>query len=48
MVAGRETVGALNFYSRTERGFDDEDETLGIAFAAQAAIVIGNAQAYGR
>ena len=41
-----ESVGALNFYSRTEHGFDAEDETLGTAFAAQAGIVIANARAY--
>lgn len=46
MIAGEEAVGALNFYSRRENGFDAKDETLGTAFAAQAAIVIGNARAY--
>jgi GAF domain-containing protein len=40
------SVGALNFYSRQERSFDDEAEALGVAFAEQAAIVIGNARAY--
>ena len=46
IVSGERTVGALNFYSRTERAFDEDDETLGEAFAAQAAIVIANATAY--
>lgn len=40
------TVGALNFYARTERAFDDEAHTLAEAFAAHAAIVIANATAY--
>lgn len=44
--ASGETLGALNFYSRQERGFDDQAETLATAFAEQAAIVITNAKAY--
>ena len=40
------SVGALNFYSRQERAFDAAAETLGTAFAEQAAIVIANARAY--
>lgn len=43
---GDETIGALNFYARTEHAFDDEALTLAEAFAAQAAIVITNATAY--
>jgi len=39
-------VGALNFYSHEERAFGPEAETLGTAFAEQAAIVIRNATAY--
>jgi GAF domain-containing protein len=46
VVAKDETVGALNFYARSEHAFDEGDETLGTAFAAQAAIVIDNARAY--
>lgn len=41
-----QTVGALNFYSCVERAFGPDDETLGTAFADQAAIVIVNARAY--
>ena len=39
-------VGALNFYSRTERAFTDDDRQTGSLFAAQAAIVLANTQAY--
>jgi GAF domain-containing protein len=39
-------VGALNFYARSERAFDDDDVTLAVAFAEQAAIVMANARAY--
>lgn len=46
IVSGDKAIGAFNFYSHTERGFDAEDETLGTAFAAQSAIVIANATAY--
>jgi GAF domain-containing protein len=46
VLASDERVGALNFYSRTERAFGDEEEILGTAFAAQAGIVITNARAY--
>jgi GAF domain-containing protein len=41
-----DTVGALNFYSREERAFGPDDETLGTAFAEHAGIVIHNARAY--
>lgn len=41
-----DVLGALNFYARTEHAFGDDHETLGVAFAAQAAIVITNAKAY--
>ena len=39
-------LGALNFYSHDEGAFDANDVTLGTAFAAQAAIVVSNAEAY--
>lgn len=38
-------VGALNLYSLS-RPFGDEDRELGEDFAAQAAVVVGNAGAY--
>ena len=46
VITTGESVGALNFYSRRERAFDAAAETLGTAFADQAAIVIVNATAY--
>lgn len=46
VITNGSSVGALNFYSRTERAFDDDDVALGAAFAEQAAIVISNATAY--
>ena len=46
MIARHEGVGALNFYSRTPAGFSDDDATVGLQFASQAAIVLANAQAY--
>jgi GAF domain-containing protein len=45
LVAQNEGVGALNLYSRSAV-FSDDDEDLGGLFAAQAAIVLANAQAY--
>jgi GAF domain-containing protein len=39
-------VGALNLYARPERAFTDRDRETGTSFAAQAAIVLANAQAY--
>lgn len=41
-----EKLGALNFYARQERVFGPEEEEVATAFAAQAAIVIGNSEAY--
>ena len=46
VVTAGETVGALNFYSRAEGAFDADAEQLGVAFADQAGVVIGNARAY--
>jgi GAF domain-containing protein len=46
MVANHEGVGALNFYSKTPHGFDDDDVEVASLFGAQAAIVLANAQAY--
>ncbi len=41
-----EKLGAANFYSRSEGAFTADDETVASAFAAQAAVVIGNSRAY--
>ena len=46
LLAHHEGVGALNLYSRTEAAFSEEDEKVGMAFAAQAGIALANAQAY--
>src|SRR3954451_11479271 len=39
-------IGALNMYAETENGFDDEAREVGGLFAAQAAFLLANAQAY--
>jgi GAF domain-containing protein len=46
LLVGDDSVGALNFYSRKEDGFSDEDQQNGQTFAVQAAVVLANAQAY--
>ena len=44
--SGVGSVGALNFYAREERVFDQSHADMGQLFAAQAAVVLINAQAY--
>jgi len=44
LTAGPGALGALNLYSKTLKGFVDEDEAA--MFAVQAAIVLSNAQAF--
>ena len=46
LLARHEGVGALNVYSRTSAAFSDDDVNVGLQFAAQAAIVLANSQAY--
>jgi len=46
LVAGGQSLGALNFYARPEAAFTDADEKMGMAFAEQAAVIVANAQAY--
>ena len=46
LLVDKEAVGAMNLYSRHERAFSEEDHETGELFAAQAAIVLANAQAY--
>lgn len=46
LVARHEGVGALNIYSRSPADFSDDDVEIGLQFAAQAAIVLANSQAY--
>lgn len=45
LAAMHEGLGALNLYSR-DTAFSDDDEQVGGVFAAQAAIVLANSQAY--
>ena len=40
------TFGGINFYGGGDRSFDDDDQRLAEAFAAQAATVVSNALAY--
>jgi len=42
----RDPVGALNFYSRRDHGFDAGDESTARAFAEHGAVVLANAAAY--
>ena len=46
LITRHEAVGALNFYSRRRAAFSDNDVQVGLQFAAQAAIVLANSQAY--
>lgn len=46
MLVEKRAVGAMNLYSYRERAFGDQDRDTGELFAAQAAIVLANAQAY--
>ncbi len=46
MSAGDTAVGALNFYAGSDRAFDESSTETGSLFAAQAAVVLVNAQAY--
>jgi len=46
MLAGERCVGALNLYAGMERAFDEALAETARLFAAQAAVVLVNAQAY--
>lgn len=46
LVVEKRSVGAMNLYSRREAAFGDVDRANAEMFAAQAAIVLANAQAY--
>jgi GAF domain-containing protein len=46
MISNGEGIGALNLYSREVAAFADTDETLAMALASQAAVVLGNSQVY--
>jgi GAF domain-containing protein len=46
LLARHEGLGALNFYSRGGGPFSDQEVEVGLQFAAHAAIVLANSQAY--
>jgi GAF domain-containing protein len=46
LVAAGTTLGAMNLYAREERAFSHDDRDAAERFAAQAAVVLGNARAY--
>lgn len=46
LVAGDDSVGALNLYARVPNGFSEADEATGSVMASAAAIVLVNASAY--
>jgi GAF domain-containing protein len=46
LVVDHGTVGAMNLYSRTDHAFAPGDRDTAVQFAAQAAIVLANSQAY--
>jgi signal transduction protein with GAF and PtsI domain len=46
MLAGDRAVGVLNMYAGVDRAFGEAEAETGRLFAAQAAVVLVNAQAY--
>lgn len=46
--AGDQVIGAMNLYSKTENGFDDENLALAQTFAAHTAAALANIEAYGK
>lgn len=46
LAADKRPLGAMNLYSRIERAFSEADQATAEQFAAQAAIVLANTQAY--
>jgi len=46
MVSGESSVGALNFYAGAPGAFGETEAEVGALFAAQATVVVVNAQAY--
>ena len=46
LMVEKASVGAMNMYSYRQRAFGQRDREEGALFAAQAAIVLANAQAY--
>jgi GAF domain-containing protein len=46
LLVDKVPIGAMNLYAAAERAYDDADRRTGELFAAQAAIVLANTQAY--
>jgi GAF domain-containing protein len=46
LIVDDNVVGAMNLYAGAERAFAEDERDAGLQFAAQAAIVLANAQAY--
>jgi len=46
LIVDDNVVGAMNLYARAPHSFTDDERAAGLQFAAQAAIVLANAQAY--
>jgi GAF domain-containing protein len=46
LLAAGKSLGAMNLYSKVEHSFDESEVAGASLFAAQAAIVLANAQAY--
>jgi GAF domain-containing protein len=46
LLSGERSVGALNFYAGEEGAFDEAQAQVAGLFAAQATVVLANAQAY--
>jgi GAF domain-containing protein len=46
MLSGESSVGALNFYADSDAAFGETEAEVGRLFAAQATVVLVNAQAY--
>ena len=46
LLARHDGIGALNFYAQEPNAFSDDDVEVGLQFAAYAAIVLANSQAY--
>jgi GAF domain-containing protein len=48
LVVGGDGLGALNIYSRKEKGFSEADVALASTFAAYASVALANARMYWR
>jgi GAF domain-containing protein len=48
LVANSHPLGALNLYSKSPRGYDDDAEETALLFSEQAAVACANAEVYWR